>query len=63
MIGEKLQLERELAERERMAGLGQMAATIAKFLGLDYVAEHPVMPVITTMFKKWKVTEMKKVKK
>jgi len=31
---------------------GQMAATIAKFLGLDYVAEHPVMPVITTMFKK-----------
>jgi len=31
---------------------GQMAATIAKFLGLDYVAEHPVMPVIATMFKK-----------
>jgi signal transduction histidine kinase len=29
MIGEKLQLERELAERERMAGLGQMAATIS----------------------------------
>src|ERR1700722_10233190 len=25
---------------------GQMAATIAKFLGLDYTAEHPVMPVI-----------------
>ena len=31
---------------------GQIAATLAKFLGLDYVAEHPVMPVITTMFKK-----------
>ena len=30
---------------------GQIAATLAKFLGLDYVAEHPVMPVITTMFK------------
>jgi signal transduction histidine kinase len=29
MIGEKLQLERELAERERLAGLGQMAATIS----------------------------------
>ncbi len=29
MIGEKLQLERELAERERMAGLGQMAANIS----------------------------------
>jgi signal transduction histidine kinase len=29
IIGEKLQLERELAERERMAGLGQMAATIS----------------------------------
>src|SRR5262249_37078381 len=24
---------------------GQIAATLAKFLGLDYVAEHPVMPV------------------
>jgi hypothetical protein len=31
---------------------GQMAATIAKFLGLDYKAEHPIMPVIETMFKK-----------
>lgn len=31
---------------------GQIAATLAKFLGLDYTAEHPVMPVITTMFKK-----------
>jgi hypothetical protein len=31
---------------------GQIAATLAKFLGLDYVAEHPVMPVITTMLKK-----------
>ena len=31
---------------------GQIAATLAKFLGLDYVAEHPVMPVITTLFKK-----------
>jgi hypothetical protein len=31
---------------------GQIAATLAKFLGLDYVADHPVMPVITTMFKK-----------
>ncbi len=31
---------------------GQIAATIAKFLGLDYVAEHPVMPVIKTMFSK-----------
>lgn len=31
---------------------GQMAATIAQFLGLSYTAEHPVMPVITTMFKK-----------
>jgi hypothetical protein len=31
---------------------GQIAATIAKFLGLDYVAEHPVMPVIPTLFKK-----------
>jgi signal transduction histidine kinase len=29
LIGEKLQLERELAERERLAGLGQMAATIS----------------------------------
>src|ERR1700754_244237 len=31
---------------------GQIAATLAKFLGLDYKAEHPVMAVITTMFKK-----------
>jgi hypothetical protein len=31
---------------------GQIAATIAKFLRLDYTAEHPVMPVISTMFKK-----------
>ncbi len=31
---------------------GQIAATLAKFLGLDYVAEHPVMPVINTLFKK-----------
>jgi hypothetical protein len=31
---------------------GQIAATIARFLGFDYVAEHPVMPVITTFFKK-----------
>ena len=31
---------------------GQIAATLAKFLGLDYVAGHPVMPFITTMFKK-----------
>jgi len=31
---------------------GQIAATIAQFLGLTYVAEHPVMPVITTLFKK-----------
>ncbi|HTP43207.1 MAG TPA: ATP-binding protein [Candidatus Acidoferrum sp.] len=29
LIGEKLQLERELAERERMAGLGQMAASVS----------------------------------
>ncbi|MGA8142601.1 MAG: ATP-binding protein [Candidatus Acidiferrales bacterium] len=29
LIGEKLQLERELAERERLAGLGQMAANIS----------------------------------
>ena len=31
---------------------GQIAATLAKFLGLDYTAEHPVMPAISTMFKK-----------
>ncbi len=31
---------------------GQVAATLAKFLGLDYTAEHPVMPVIPTLFKK-----------
>ena len=31
---------------------GQVAATLAKFLGLDYVADHPVMPPIPTMFKK-----------
>jgi hypothetical protein len=31
---------------------GQIAATLAKFLGLDYKTEHPVMPIITTMFKK-----------
>ncbi len=31
---------------------GQMAATIAQFLGLHYVAEHPVLPVIETMFSK-----------
>jgi hypothetical protein len=30
---------------------GQIAATLAKFLGFDYKAEHPVLPVITTMFK------------
>jgi hypothetical protein len=28
---------------------GQIAATIAKLLGFDYTAEHPVLPVITTM--------------
>ena len=28
---------------------GQMAATLADFLGLHYVAEHPVLPPITTM--------------
>ena len=31
---------------------GQMAATIAEFLGLHYTAEHPILPAITTMFKK-----------
>ena len=31
---------------------GQIAATIAQFLGLDYRCEHPVMPAISTMFKK-----------
>jgi hypothetical protein len=31
---------------------GQIAATLAKFLGFDYKAEHPVLPVIETMFKK-----------
>jgi hypothetical protein len=31
---------------------GQIAATIAQFLGLHYVAEHPILPVIETMFKK-----------
>lgn len=30
---------------------GQIAATLARFLGFEYTAEHPVMPVITTMFK------------
>jgi len=30
---------------------GQIAATLAKFLGLDYKAEHPVMPFIPTLFK------------
>jgi hypothetical protein len=28
---------------------GQMAATIARFLGLNYTAEHPVLPPIETM--------------
>jgi hypothetical protein len=31
---------------------GQIAATLAKFLGLDYKAEHPVLPPIGTMFRK-----------
>lgn len=31
---------------------GQIAATIAQFLGLHYVAQHPILPVIETMFKK-----------
>ena len=31
---------------------GQMAATIASFLGLKYEAQHPILPVITTMFNK-----------
>ena len=31
---------------------GQIAATLAKFLGLEYTAEHPVLPVIEPMFKK-----------
>ena len=30
---------------------GQIAATLAKFLGLKYVADHPILPVIETMFK------------
>lgn len=29
---------------------GQIAATLAKFLGLDYHAKHPILPVIGTMF-------------
>ena len=54
MIGEKLQLERELAERERMAGLGQMAATISHNLRnplssmktvLQVQLENPDLPV------------------
>lgn len=31
---------------------GQIAATLAQFLGLHYTAEHPVLPAIETMFKK-----------
>jgi hypothetical protein len=31
---------------------GQIAATIARFLGLEYKAEHPVLPVIGWMFRK-----------
>lgn len=31
---------------------GQIAATLAQFLGLHYTAEHPVLPVIEPMFKK-----------
>jgi len=31
---------------------GQIAATLARILGFDYVAEHPVLPVITTLIKK-----------
>jgi signal transduction histidine kinase len=54
MIGEKLQWERELAERERMAGLGQMAATISHNLRnplssmktvLQVQLENPDLPV------------------
>ncbi|HEY4879917.1 MAG TPA: ATP-binding protein, partial [Candidatus Acidoferrales bacterium] len=54
MIGEKLQLERELAERERMAGLGQIAATISHNLRnplssmktvLQVQLEDPDLPV------------------
>jgi signal transduction histidine kinase len=54
MIGEKLQLERVLAERERMAGLGQMAATISHNLRnplssmktvLQVQLENPDLPV------------------
>lgn len=30
---------------------GQISATIARFLGLEYHCEHPVMPYISTMFK------------
>jgi hypothetical protein len=29
---------------------GQIAATIARFLGLNYTAGHPILPVIPTMF-------------
>lgn len=32
----------------------QIAATLARFLGLNYVAEHPILPPIETMFKKVK---------
>jgi len=54
LIGEKLQLERELAERERMAGLGQMAATVSHNLRnplssmktvLQVQLENPDLPV------------------
>jgi len=53
LIGEKLQLERELAERERMAALGQMAASISHNLKnplgsiktiLQVQMESPEMP-------------------
>lgn len=31
---------------------GQIAATLAKLLGLEYKAEHPVLPAIETIFKR-----------
>ncbi|MGH9746161.1 MAG: two-component system sensor histidine kinase NtrB [Candidatus Acidiferrales bacterium] len=54
LIGEKLQLERELAERERLAGLGQMAANISHNLRnplssmktvLQVQLENPELPL------------------
>src|SRR5439155_7605526 len=53
LIGEKLRLERELAERERLAALGQMAASISHNLKnplgsiktiLQVQLENPAMP-------------------